>query len=304
MAMNRAQFRKSLQEGVNAWFGLEYKRYPEEWRQIFSVNSSRKAYEEDVLLVGLGAAQVKEEGSGISYDAGGESYTSRYHHDTIALAFAITEEAEEDGLYGSLAQKYGRALARSLQHTKEVKGASVLNNGFSSSYTGGDGVELFSLLHPLWGGGYGKNEPDTNSDLSETSLEDALIRIAEWTDDRGIPTAAMAQKLIVPPELKFEAARLTMSTLQPGTANNDVNAHKALGMLPGGSAVNHRLTDIDAWFLITDMMDGLKYFNRLGIKKGVEGDFETGNMRYKVRKRESFGWTDWRGAYGNTGGGS
>lgn len=303
MVMNRAQFKKQLQEGLNAVFGLEYGRYPEEWREIFDVETSRKAYEEDVLLVGLGAAQVKAEGAGVAYDAGGESYVARYHHETIALAFAITEEAEEDGLYGKLGQKYARALARSLQHTKEVKGAGTLNNGFTSTYPGGDGVELFSLAHPLWGGGVGKNEPDTNSDLSETSLEDALIRIGQWTDDRGLPIRVMAQRMIVPQALVFEAQRLLETTLQPGTANNDINAHRSMGMLPGGCRVNHHLTDADAWFLITDCPDGLKHMQRTTVKKGVEGDFETGNMRYRARERYRFGWTDWRGAYGNTGGG-
>lgn len=302
MAMNRTAFRKQLQEGLNTVFGLSYRQYPEEWREIFAVETSRKAYEEDVLLVGLGAAQVKEEGAGVAYDAGGESWVSRYHHETIALAFAITEEAEEDGLYGKLGQKYARALARSLQHTKDVKGAAILNNGFNSSYAGGDGKELFALDHPLWAAANLKNEPDTNSDLSETTLEDAFIRISEWTDDRGIPMSVMVKKLIVPPELRFEAARLTMTTLQPGTANNDVNAHKALGLLSGGFKVNHRLTDADAWFLITDVEDGLKHMSRLSVRRGVEGDFETGNMRYKARERYSFGWTDPRGAYGNQGG--
>jgi hypothetical protein len=303
MAMNRARFRRQLQEGLNTVFGLAYRRYPEEWRQIFSVETSRKAYEEDVLMVGLAGAQVKAEGAGVAYDAGAESWVARYHHDTIALAFAITEEAEEDGLYGRLGAKYARALARSLQHTKEVKGAAILNNGFNSSYPGGDGVELFSLAHPLWNGGVLKNEPDTPADLSEEALEDALIRISEWTDDRGIPVNVMAKALILPPELIFEGARLKLTELRPGTADNDINATKALGMVPEGCKVNHRLTDPDSWFLTSDAEDGLKHMSRLSVRRGVEGDFNTGNMRYKARERYSFGWTDPRGAFGVPSGG-
>lgn len=302
MAMNRSRFRKQLQEGLNTIFGMEYRRHPEQWRKVFAVESSRKAYEEDVLMVGFAGAQVKPEGQGVAYDMGAESWVARYQHETIALAFAITEEANEDGLYGSLGAKYARALARALQHTKEVKGAAILNNGFSSSYPGGDGKELFALDHPLWGGGVLKNEPDTPSDLSETSLEDALIRISEWTDDRGIPINAMGKKMILPPELIFEGARLKLSEYRPGTADNDVNATKALGAIPDGCEVNHRLTDPDAWFIITDVPDGLKHMSRLAVRRGVEGDFETGNMRYKARERYSFGWTDPRGAYGNPGG--
>ena len=301
--MNRARFRKQLQEGLNAVFGLEYRRYPEEWRKVFAVESSRKSYEEDVLVVGLGGAQVKPEGEGVSYDSGAESWVARYMHETIALAFAITEEAEEDGLYGRMGAKYAKAMARSLQHTKEVRGANVLNNGFDSNFAGGDGVELFSLVHPLWGGGVLANEPDTASDLSETSIEDMCIRVAKWTDDRGIPISARVEKLVLPPELVFEGARLTMTQMRPGTADNDINASKALGMIPGGCNVNHRLTDPDAWFGITDVADGLKHMSRLSVRRGVEGDFETGNMRYKARERYSFGFTDPRGAYGNPGGG-
>lgn len=301
MPMNRARFRKSLQEGLNTQFGLEYKRYPEEWRDIYDINSSNKAFEEDVLVVGLGGAQVKPEGQGVAFDAGAESWVARYHHETIALAFAITEEAVEDNLYGSLGAKYSRALARSLQHTKEVKGAAILNNGFSASFPGGDGVELFSLLHPLWGGGVLANEPTTPADLSETALEDAHIRIAKWTDDRGIPIYVMVKKLIVPPELTFEACRFLESEFRPGTADNDVNAMRRKGMIPGGYAVNHRLTDPDAWFLKTDQPDGLKHMKRRAVRRGVEGEFHTGNMRYKAGERYSFGWTDPRGAFGSPG---
>lgn len=302
--MNRARFRKQLQEGLNTVFGMEYERYEEEWRYHLEVETSRKAYEEDVLLVGLGPAQVKPEGQGVAYDAGAEAWVARYHHETIALAFAITEEAEEDGLYGALGSKYSRALARSLQHTKNVKGAAVLNNGFSSSFAGGDGVELFSLVHPLWHGGTLANEPDTPADLSETSMEDGHIRISKWTDDRGLNIQCRVRRLVIPPELMFDADRLLMSEYRPGTADNDVNAQRRMGMVPEGSKVNHYLTDPDAWFFITDCPDGLKHMVRTRLKRGLEGDFETGNMRYKARERYSNGFTNPRGAYGSPGGGT
>jgi hypothetical protein len=304
MAMNRANFRKQLQEGLNAVFGMEYKRYPEEWRKLFDVGSSKKAYEEDVLLAGLGAAQVKGEGAGVAYDEGAESYVARYVHETIALAFAITEEAIEDGLYGELGAKYSRALARSMQHTKEVKGSNVYNNGFSASYPGGDGVALFSTAHPLWGGGTLSNKLATPADLSEAALEEALIQISEWTDERGIPIAAQAKSLHIPTELQFIAERILMSPYRSGTGDNDINALKSAGALPGGVHINHRFTDPDAWFIRTDCPDGLKAMQRVAIKRGVEGDFETGNMRYKARERYSFGWSDWRGAFGSEGSGS
>lgn len=304
MPMNRARFRKQLQEGLNTVFGLEYRRYPEEWRDIFAVENSQKSYEEDVLLTGFGGAQTKAEGAGVAYDEGAEAWVARYHHETIALAFAITEEAEEDGLYGSLGSKYAKALARSLQHTKEVKGANILNNGFSSSYAGGDGKELFATDHPLYGGGSLRNEPSTAADLSEAALEDACIDISQWTDDRGIPIQVKATKLIIPPQLYFEAHRILRSNLRVGTSDNDTNALKDSGMIPQGAHVNHRLSDADAWFIITDAPDGLKHMSRKTVKRGVEGDFETGNMRYKARERYSFGWTDPRGAYGSPGGGS
>lgn len=300
--MNRALFRKQLQDGLNSVFGLEYKRYPEQWREIFEVDSSDKAYEEDVLMAGLGAAAVKAEGAGVQYDAGGESWVSRYMHETIALAFAITEEAVEDGQYGNLGTKFSRALARSMQHTKEVKGANILNFAATSGYTGGDGKVLLATDHPLYNGGSGANRPTTMADLSEATLEDALIAISQLTDDRGIPVALTAQKLIVPPALKFVAQRLLFSDFRPDSANNDINAIRNMGMLPGGFCVNQRLTDTNAWFIKTDAMDGLKHLKRIGIQRGVEGDFETGNMRYKARERYSFGWTDWRGVYGSTGG--
>lgn len=303
MAMNRSNFRKELQQGLNTVFGMEYKRYQEQWRDIFGVESSDKAFEEDVLLSGFGGAPVKAEGAPVAYDAGGESYTSRYVHETIALAFAITQEAKEDGLYGKLGSKYAKALARSLQHTKEVKGAAVLNNGFDTSYPGGDGQPLFSSAHPLWGGGTQANVLATPSDLSEASLEEAMIGIQEFVDDRGIPVAATADRLCIPAQLQFTAERLTESKLRPGTGDNDINASRSMGMLPGGYYVNQRFSDPDAWFIITDIPDGLKHFVRKKLERGMEGDFETGNARYKARERYSFGWSDHRGAFGSQGGG-
>jgi hypothetical protein len=299
--MNRARFRKELQEGLNTVFGLEYKRYEQEWTPIFDTENSNKAYEEDVLLAGLAGAPVKPEGAPVAYDQGGEAYVSRYVHETIALAFAITEEAEEDNLYGSIGQKYAKALARSMQHTKEVKGASILNNGFNASFPGGDGVALFSTLHPLFGGGTQSNTFATQADLSETSLEEALIAISKFVDERALPIAVRATKLIVPPDLMFVAERLLMSPYRPGTADNDVNAMKTMGMLPGGTFKNHRLTDASAWFIKTDCQDGLKHMVRKNIQRGIEGDFETGNMRYKARERYSFGWSDYRGVFGSSG---
>lgn len=303
MAMNRAQFARSLQLGLNTQFGLEYGRYPEQWRDIFAIENSQKAYEEDNLLVGFGGAPVKDEGGGISYDAGYEGWTSRYVNETIALAFSITEEAVEDGLYGDLTKKYSPALARSLQHTKEVKGAGVLNSGFSSSFNGGDGKPLFATDHPLAGGGTASNTFTTQADLSEASLEEALTAISEYDDDRGIPIAAMVKKLVIPPALQWTANRLLESQYRPGTADNDVNAINNTQAIMGGYCVNQRLTDPDAWFLITDVPDGLKHFVRKKVQRGMEGDFETGNLRYKARERYSFGFTDWRGAHGSAGGG-
>lgn len=302
MPMNRAQFRKQLQLGLNTVFGLEYQRYPEQWRPIFEVSPSKKAYEEDVLLVGFGGAQVKPEGQGVAFDAGSEAWVARYKHDTIALAFSITEEAVEDGLYGDLGAKYARALARSMVHTKEVNGANVLNNGFTAgAFAGGDGEALFSTAHPLQGGGTFSNTFTTQANLAEASLEDALIQISEFIDDRAIPVACRGTKLHIPPELVFVAERLLMSQLRPGTADNDVNAIKSMGMIPMGSFTNQRLTDPNAWFIGTDCPDGLKHFNRKSLQRGMEGDFETGNMRYKARERYSFGFTDPRGAFGSSG---
>ena len=301
MALNRADFRKQLQEGLNTVFGMAYKSYAEEWRGIFKVETSAKAFEEDVLMAGLGAAPVKGEGAPVEYDEGAESYVARYNHETIALAFAITEEAEEDGLYGALGAKYAKALARSLQHTKEVKGSNILNNGFSASFLGGDGVSLFSTAHPLWGGGTQSNKLATPADLSEAAIEEAMIQIADWVDERGIPIAVMAECLIIPTDLMFIAERILKSSGRPGTADNDLNALKSKGAFPQGVKVNHRLTDPDAWFIITDCPDGLKHFVRKKVSRGVEGDFETGNMRYKARERYSFGWSDYRGAFASEG---
>jgi hypothetical protein len=301
MALNRADFRKQLQEGLNAVFGMAYKSYPEEWRGFFAVTTSNKAFEEDVLMAGFGAAPVKGEGAGVEYDEGAESYVARYNHETIALAFAITEEAEEDGLYGALGSKYAKALARSLQHTKEVKGSNILNNGFDPSFLGGDGVSLFSTAHPLWGGGTQSNKLATPADLSEASIEAALIQIGDWVDERGIPIAVQAKCIVIPTELQFIAERILNSPYRSGTSDNDVNALKTMGALPSGVKINHRLTDADAWFIITDCPDGLKHMVRKKVSRGIEGDFETGNMRYKARERYSFGWSDYRGAFGSEG---
>lgn len=301
MVMNRTHFRRELQEGLNTVFGLEYKRYPEQWRDIYEVVNSHKAYEEDQLLVGLGGAQVKNEGASIAYDEGYEAWTARYLHETIALAFAITEEAIEDNLYGSLGAKYSKSMARSFQHTKDVKGANVLNNGFNTAFPMGDGKPLFATDHPLAGGGTFSNTFTVQADLSEASLEDALVATSKFVDDRGIPIALTARTLIIPPDLMFVAERLLTSTLQSGTNNNDPNAIRQRGLIPGGAKVNMRLTDTNAWFILTDVPDGFKHFIRVPIKKGMEGDFETGNMRYKARERYSFGVTDPRAAFGSSG---
>lgn len=302
MPINRGSIKKQLQEGLNAVFGLEYRRYPEEWRKCFDVETeSRKAYVEDVLMTGFGAAPVKAEGAGVAYDSAAEGYVSRYVFETIALAFAITEEAEEDGLYGSLGSKLSKALARSMQHTKEVKCANVYNNGFSASYPGGDAVALFSTAHPTRSGNQ-SNMLATPADLTETSLEDMLILIGNAQDDRGLPLALRAERLLIPDELQFVAQRLLFSDLRPDSANNDINAVKNSGLLSGGFAVNHRFTDPDAWFIKTDCPDGMKHIIRKALSKGLEGDFETGNLRYKSRERYIQGWSNWRGAFGTAGG--
>ena len=300
MALNRALFTKQLNLGLNTVFGMEYDRYPEQWRALYSTEQSMKAFEEDVQMIGFGAAPTKAEGAMINYDSGREGFVSRYVHETVALAFAITEEAEEDGLYGSLGAKYARALARSMQQTKEVKGANVFNNATGTS-VGGDGVSLLNGSHPLGGGGTASNKLATAADLSETSLETLLVQISTAVDDRSIPVALSGRKLAVPPQLVFIAERILKSNLRPGTADNDINAMRNMGMIPEGVVVNQRFTDPDQYFILTDCPDGMKHFVRAPIKKAVEGDFETGNLRYKVRERYSFGFTDWRGVYGSEG---
>jgi len=300
MAMNRAQFAKTLEPGLNTLFGLEYDTYPAEWQAVFSSNTSNKAFEEDVLLQGFGSAPTKDEGASISYDTGSQQWTARYQHETIALAFSITEEAEEDGQYGSIASRYTKALARSMASTKEIKAANILNNSQTSGYTGGDGVVLLSASHPTTNGNQ-SNVLATAADLSETSLESILINIADMKDDRGLRIAAQGTQLVIPTAYTFTAERLLESQLRTGTADNDINAIKSGGYLPKGYHVMRRLTDSDAFFVTTDVPDGLKMFQRSPMKKGMEGDFETGNVRYKVRERYSFGWTDWRGVFGTEG---
>ena len=300
MALNRASFAKLLEPGLNTLFGLEYDSYPPEYSAVFSSNTSNKAFEEDVLLQGFGNAPTKNEGSAISYDDAGQQWTARYQHETIALAFAISEEAEEDGQYGSIASRYTKALARSMASTKELKAANVLNFSQTAGYTGGDGVTLLSASHPTRSGNQ-SNVLGTAADLSETSLEAVLINIADMKDDRGLRVAAQGQTLVIPTAYTFTANRILQSDLQNDTANNAINAIKNNGYLPGGSHVMRRLTDSDAWFVTTDVPDGLKMFQRSPMKKGMEGDFETGNVRYKVRERSSFGFTDWRGVFGSEG---
>lgn len=299
--MRRADFKKELQDGLNSVFGLEYDKFAEQWSEVFDESSSDKAYEEDVLIAGLGGAQVKPEGTGVAYDAGGEVWTQRAVHETIALAFAITEEAIEDNLYGNLGSKFSKSLARSMVHTKEIKGVSILNNGFDTNFAIGDGAALFSAVHPLFYGGTGSNTLSTQSDLAESSLEDSFILISLMTDDRGIPIPINPQKLVIAPQNRFNAERLTQTQMRPGTADNDVNAHKKLGMLPGGYCMMQRLTDPNAWFIKTDCDDGMKYYRRKSLQRGIEGDFETGNMRYKARERYSFVAVNWRAMVGSSG---
>ena len=301
MAISRAQLLKELLPGLNALFGMEYSRYGEEHKEIFETETSERSFEEETKLSGFSAAPVKNEGNAIAYDNAQEAWTARYNHETIALGFSITEEAIEDNLYDSLSSRYTKALARAMAYTKQVKGASVLNNGFSSSYKGGDGVELFSTAHPLVSGGTNSNEPATAADLNETSLEAAVIQIAGWTDERGLLIAAKPRKLIVPPNLMFVATRLLETELRVGTNNNDVNAIKTMGSIPEGFRVNHFLTDTNAWFLCTDVPNGLKHFVRTPLQNSMDGDFDTGNVRYKARERYSFGWSDPLGMYGSPG---
>jgi hypothetical protein len=301
MAISRAQLLKELLPGLNALFGMEYSRYGEEHKEIFDTESSERSFEEETKLSGFSAAPVKNEGSAIAYDNGQEAWTARYTHETIALGFSLTEEAIEDNLYDSLSSRYTKALARAMAYTKQTKAAAVLNNGFNSTYKGGDGVELFSTLHPLVSGGVNSNEPSTPADLNETSLEAAVIQIAGWTDERGLLIAAKPRKLIVPPPLQFVATRLLETELRVGTTDNDVNALKTNGSIPEGYRVNHFLTDPDAWFLTTDVPNGLKHFVRTAMSTSMDGDFDTGNVRYKARERYSFGWSDPLGVFGSPG---
>jgi len=300
MAISRSQLVKELEPGLNALFGLEYKRYENEHEQIFDKETSDRAFEEEVMLSGFGNAAVKAEGSGVSYDQAQETFTARYTHNTIALAFAITEEAIEDNLYDRLASRYTKALARSMANTKQVYAANVLNNAFNTTYLGGDGVALCSTSHPTLAGTF-SNTLATAADLNETSLEQALIDIAAFTDERGLKIAAQGLKLIIPSALQFTADRLMKSAGRVGTSDNDINAIKDMGMVPQGYTVNHFLTDSDAFFIKTDAPNGLKHFERAPIKTSMEGDFETGNVRYKARERYSFGWSDPRGIYGTAG---
>jgi hypothetical protein len=301
MAISRAQLLKELLPGLNALFGLEYARYGEEHKEIYESETSERSFEEETKLSGFSAAPVKNEGSAIAYDNAQEAWTTRYNHETIALGFSITEEAIEDNLYDSLSARYTKSLARAMAYTKQVKAAAVLNNGFSGSYAGGDGVALFSASHPLVSGGVNANTPATQVDLNETSLEAAVIQIAAWTDERGLLIAAKPRKLVVPPALMFVATRLLDTELRVGTADNDINALKNNGSIPEGYTVNHFLTDSNAWFLTTDVPNGMKHFVRTPLQNSMDGDFDTGNVRYKARERYSFGWSDPLGMWGSSG---
>lgn len=301
MAISRAQLLKELLPGLNALFGLEYARYGEEHKEIYEVESSERSFEEETKLAGFGAAPVKNEGQGIAYDNAQEAWTARYNHETIALGFSITEEAVEDNLYDSLSSRYTKALARAMAYTKQVKGAAILNNAFSGSYLYGDGVSLCSTAHPLVNGATNSNRPTTGVDLNETSLENAVIQIAAWTDEKGLLIAAKPKKLVIPPALMFVATRLLETTQRVGTADNDINALKSNGSIPGGYTVNHFLTDTNAWFLLTDVPNGLKHFVRTSLDTKMDGDFDTGNVRYKARERYSFGVSDPMGLYGSPG---
>jgi hypothetical protein len=302
MAISRAQLAKELEPGLNALFGMEYARYENQHSEIFTTESSDRAFEEEVMLSGFGAAPTKSEGSGISYDDAQEAYTARYNHETVALAFSITEEAIEDNLYDRLGSRYTKALARSMAHTKQVKAAAILNNGFTGgAYAGGDGVALMSASHPLTNGSTFNNTPAVSTDLNETSLEDALISIAGFVDERGLKVALRGLKLIIPRQLQFIAERLMVSNLRVGTADNDVNAVRSMGMLPEGYAVNDFLTDPDAFFVMTDAPRGFVHFERSPLSTNMEADFDTGNMRFKARERYSFGFSDPRAIFGSAG---
>ena len=301
MAISRAQLLKELLPGLNALFGLEYAKYGEEHKEIYETESSERSFEEETKLSGFSAAPVKNEGSAIAYDNGQEAWTARYNHETIAMGFSLTEEAIEDNLYDSLSARYTKALARSMAYTKQVKAAAVLNNGFTAGYNGGDGTTLFSATHTLVSGGTNSNVPSTPSDLNETSLESAVIQISLWTDERSLLIAAKPRKLVVPPALQFVATRLLETELRVGTNDNDINALKNNGSIPEGYAINHFLTDTNAWFLTTDVPNGMKHFERTPLQNSMDGDFDTGNVRYKSRERYSFGWSDPLGVWGSSG---
>ena len=301
MAISRAQLLKELLPGLNALFGMEYARYGEEHKEIYETEKSERSFEEETKLAGFASAPVKNEGQAIAYDNAQEAFTARYNHETIALGFSITEEAVEDNLYDSLSARYTKSLARAMAYTKQVKAAAVINNGFSSAYPGGDGVALFSTSHPLVNGAVNSNTASTAVDLNETSLEAAVIQIAAWTDERGLLIAAKPVKMIVPPNLMFVAKRLLDTELRVGTTDNDINAIKQMGAIPEGYTVNHFLTDTNGWYLTTDVPNGLKHFIRTPLSNSMDGDFDTGNVRYKSRERYSFGWSDPLGIWGSPG---
>jgi Mu-like prophage major head subunit gpT len=301
MAISRAQLLKELLPGLNALFGLEYARYGEEHKEIYETETSERSFEEETKLSGFSAAPVKNEGQAIRYDNAQEAWTARYNHETIALGFSLTEEAIEDNLYDSLSARYTKGLARAMAYTKQVKAAAVINNGFNNGYQGGDGVSLFNTAHPLINGATNSNTPSTAADLNETSLENAVIQIAAWTDERGLLIAAKPKKLIVPPALQFVATRLLETELRVGTTDNDINAIKNNGSIPEGYTINHFLTDTNAWYLTTDVPNGMKHFERTPLQNSMDGDFDTGNVRYKSRERYSFGWSDPLGMYGSPG---
>lgn len=302
MAISRAQLAKELEPGLNALFGLEYARYENQHAEIYTTESSDRAFEEEVMLSGFGAAPTKSEGSAITYDTAGEAYTARYNHETIAMAFALTEEAVEDNLYDRLGSRYTKAMARSMAHTKQVKAAAILNNAFTGgAFAGGDGVALCANNHPLTSGGTFSNIPTVPADLNETSLEAALISIAGFVDERGLRVALRGTKLMIPRQLQFIAERLMVSNLRVGTADNDVNAIKSMGLLPEGYVINDFFTDPDAWFIKTDAPRGFLHFERVRLSTGMEGDFDTGNMRFKARERFSFGFSDPRCVFGSSG---
>ena len=300
MAISRAQLLKELLPGLNALFGLEYAKYGDEHTQIFETETSDRSFEEEQKLSGFSAAPVKDEGSAIEYDNAQEAWTARYTHETVAMGFSITEEAIEDNLYDSLSSRYTKALARAMAYTKQVKAANILNTGFAGP-TYGDGQTLMSTAHPLISGGVNSNRPAVAADLNETSLEAAIIQIAAWTDERGLLIAAQPKKLVIPPALQFVATRLMETEGRVGTADNDINALRANGSIPGGYAVNHYLTDVNAWFMMTDVPNGLKHFTRAAMATSMDGDFDTGNSRYKARERYSFGVSDPLGIYGSPG---